>query len=215
MCGRFTLAERLIQLKLRFEINEISYNYKKSYNIAPTHNITTITNISENKAFSTFKWGIPVNNTLIINARSDKINSNIYYQRGIKENRCLIPANGFYEWIKSGTKKIPYYIKSKSESVITFAGFYQKVDETVYTTIFTTDANTHIAKIHSRMPVIIAKNDESNWLSNKTSIDDIMKLIKPYPSEDMESYIVNSKVNSIKNNSPDLIKQKSSLSNFF
>jgi putative SOS response-associated peptidase YedK len=215
MCGRFTLAERLEQLNKRFEIEYISAKYKPSYNIAPTDNIITITSFKSEKKLSSFKWGIPVGEKLIINARSDKIESNAYYREGILNNRCLIPASGFYEWAKSGSRKVPYYIKSRIEKVISFAGFYQRVNDISCVTIITTDANDLVSKIHSRMPVILLRKNEQMWLNEETRFKDALNLLRPYPNDLTESYVVSSKVNNIRNNSPDLLRPKSKLSNFF
>ena len=106
MCGRFTLAERLQSLQERYEIKEIPYDleYSPSYNIAPTDDIVTVTSYKGEKQLNQFNWGIPIKEGTIINARDDKVESSNFYKLGISYYRCLVPATGFYEWMKSGSR---------------------------------------------------------------------------------------------------------------
>ena len=131
-------------------------------------------------------------------------------------HRCLIPASGFFEWQKSGSTKTPYYIKT-DEPIISFAGLYYKIKDDYYTAIITTDANSLVSKLHNRMPVMLSRPEEQIWLQTNTTESDLQSLLDPYPSESMSYYKVSSKVNSVRNNSPDIIKPKasSSLSDFF
>ena len=221
MCGRFTLAERLEQLQKRYEIHEITYDYQPSYNIAPTDLITTVTRDNQEiNAFNQIGWGIPLKiekmNNLLINVRGDNILNNGFFNKMFKSHRCLIPASGFFEWQKSGSIKIPYFIKT-DEKISSFAGLFYKVKEDFYTTIITTDANSLVSKLHDRMPVILSKSEEDYWLEPNADEDKLLSFLDPYPAESMSSYKVSSKVNSVKNNSPDIIKPKvsSSLSDFF
>lgn len=221
MCGRFTLAERLEQLQKRFEIIEINYNYQPSYNIAPTDLITTVTmNQSNEKSFQQITWGIPLKiealNNLVINIRDDSIIKNNFFSKMLENHRCLIPASGFFEWQKMGSSKVPYYIKT-DEKIASFAGLYYKVKDVLYTAIITTDANTQVAKLHDRMPVIFSKSEEDSWLQSTSSPKSLLNLLDPYPAELTSYYKVSTRINSVKNNSPDLIKPKQtpSLSDFY
>ena len=222
MCGRFTLAERLEQLQKRYEIHEITYDYQPSYNIAPTDVITTVTADDTNrKSFQPINWGIPLKieklQNLLINIRDDKILTNGFFHKMLDTHRCLIPASGFFEWQKSGSTKTPYYIKP-DETIISFAGLYYKIKDDYFTAIITTEANSLVAKLHDRMPVMLTRSEEQMWLQDTTTESELLSFLNPYPSESMSYYKVSSKVNSVRNNSPDIIKPKatsSSLTDFF
>lgn len=220
MCGRFTLSERLEQLQKRYEIHEITYDHQPSYNIAPTDPITTVQiNSTGSKFFQQLSWGIPLKiealNNLVINVRDDSISKNNFFSKMFNNNRCLIPASGFYEWQKAGSSKVPYYIKS-NQKIISFAGLYYKIKDIFYTAIITTNANEVVSKLHDRMPVMIPQTQEDFWLTS-TAVDDLQSLLTPYPADLTSYYKVSTKVNSVKNDSPDLIKPKttSSLTDFF
>ena len=220
MCGRFTLAERLEQLQKRFDIIEINHEYRPSYNIAPTDLITVITSSNELKSFNQYSWGIPLKiealNNLVINIRDDSIIKNNFFSKMFEQHRCLIPATGFFEWQKAGSSKTPYYIKT-DQRIASFAGLYYKIKDIFFTAIITTDANDQVAKLHDRMPVILSQSEEHLWLEASVNLAELQTLLDPYPSELTSYYKVSSRVNSVKNNSPDLLKPKatSSLSDFF
>lgn len=220
MCGRFTLAERLEQLQKRYDIPEITYDYKPSYNIAPTDLITVVSSPDETKSFNQYRWGIPLKiealNNLVINIRDDSITKNNFFSKMFENHRCLIPATGFFEWQKAGSSKIPFFIKTE-ENLSSFAGLYYKVKEVFYTAIITTDANSQVAKLHDRMPVIFSRSEENLWLQRTSSREELLDLLNPYPAELTSYYRVSNRVNSVKNNSPELVKPKptSSLSDFF
>ena len=133
-----------------------------------------------------------------------------------EQHRCLIPATGFFEWQKAGSSKTPYYIKT-DQRIASFAGLYYKIKDIFFTAIITTDANDQVAKLHDRMPVILSQSEEHLWLEASVNLAELQTLLDPYPSELTSYYKVSSRVNSVKNNSPDLLKPKatSSLSDFF
>lgn len=222
MCGRFTLAERLQQLQKRYEIHEITYDYQPSYNIAPTDVITTVLSdtASGQKQFQQISWGIPLKieklNNLVINIRDDKVLTNGFFHKMFENHRCLIPASGFYEWQKSGSTKIPYLIKA-DQKIVSFAGLYYIIKDVLYTAIITTEANTVVSNLHDRMPVMLSQNEEIAWLNKNSTEADLLALLDPYPAEATSYYKVSSKVNSVKNNFPSLMKPQSnkSLSDFF
>ncbi len=222
MCGRFTLAERLQQLQRRYEIHEITYDYQPSYNIAPTDAITTVVPVSnsEQKQFQQISWGIPLKieklNNLVINIRDDKVLTNGFFHKMFENHRCLIPASGFFEWQKSGSTKIPHYIKT-DQMIVSLAGLYYTIKDKLYTAIITTEANSVVSNLHDRMPVMLSQKEEEKWLNYTSTEETLLSLLDPYPAELTSYYKVSTKVNSVKNNSPDLLKPKASvsLSDFF
>jgi len=135
----------------------------------------------------------------MINARSESISKKPAFSRAFKSSRCLVPANGFYEWQKQDSKQ-PYYFHLRNRKIFKFAGLYdvwtdaEGHDLKTYT-IITTEANESVGKIHDRMPVILDEEDERKWLSLKTDEKELYKLLDPYNSSQMIFYPVAKDVN--------------------
>ena len=158
------------------------------------------------------KWGFTIGPNVVINSRDDKIESSKTYQHALESARCLVPANGFYEWKTIKGQKIPYYFTTIDQGIISFAGFYQYVQPPVEyklgTTIVTTRPNEVVNTLHDRMPVILDYESEQTWLDQTATKKDLLDCLVPYQSEQMRSYPVTKKVNSVKNSSPDMIKEQ-------
>ena len=222
MCGRFTLLARLAALKDRFDIRDLASDYSpkfNSYNIAPTQVIPGIILSNEGNKLISMKWTFMIGDYNVINARSDKIIESKTYYDSFVSNRCLIPSDGFYEWKTIGPDKYPYYIRLKSKETFAFGGLFQEnstnFDCRYGGTLITTEPNSLVNEIHNRMPVILHKNSESEWLAPDTPEENLIDMLIPYPAEQMEMFQVSKRVNSVVNITPDLIKPKKSLSKFF
>ncbi|MFX0064547.1 MAG: SOS response-associated peptidase [Candidatus Hermodarchaeota archaeon] len=221
MCGRFTLVVNLEDLIERFGAREVFIKYTPSYNIAPSQRIAAVIQTQAGNNLIPLIWGFKLGEITAINARDDKVLQVDAFRRALREDRCIIPASGFYEWQKSGKIKIPKYIRLKSKEVFSFAGLIQEIKSTTgsvlkYGTIITTQANALVKKIHNRMPAILPKKFEDEWLNESTqSEDELIEFLQPYPPETMEAYTVSNKVSNAKNNSPDLIKPKTTLNSYF
>ncbi|MHA2297184.1 MAG: SOS response-associated peptidase [Candidatus Hodarchaeales archaeon] len=210
MCGRFVLYRILESLIEHFGVDEILYDIKPSYNIAPSQVIATIT---KNQAVQLqgASWGLttPWLSKRIINARSETLLEK--FRKPFEKRRCLIPADGYYEW-KKGKQRVPYYYQLESRELLCFAGIYEpwKSDsgETNFScAIITTEANELVQDVHNRMPVILSREKESEWLDKEQNVDYLQhELLQPYPAEEMEVYEVSPAVNSVRNNSHDCIK---------
>ena len=222
MCGRFTQKSERPDIQLEFYIQGWNAEPSVNYNIAPSQNTGIILNDGKNNIYTAFQWGLIPHwakdsriGYSMINAKSETIAQKPSFKNPFKYKRCLIPANGFYEWEKTGNKKIPHYIFTKNSSLFSMAGLYdewlQPSDNTkLFTfTIITTDANELTAEIHDkkRMPVIIQKKDREMWLDNsRYNETDLLAMLKPYESSLMDAYEVSSFVNSPKNNSEQCIE---------
>jgi len=220
MCGRFVRKSTLTEIKDEFDIVEILWAWEPSYNIAPGQDIAAVKGNDGNKLVA-FRWGlIPFwakdeqIGYKMINARSETVAEKRTFAQALKKRRCLIVADGFYEWQKLEDRKIkiPMYITLKSKRPFGFAGLYEtwksnEGNEIRSCTIITTKPNDLLEPIHNRMPVIIPVNDRAIWLDQ--SVDDplqLLPLLKPYPARDMIAYEVSRQVNSPKNNSPEIIE---------
>jgi putative SOS response-associated peptidase YedK len=149
----------------------------------------------------------------MINARIETLEEKHTYDKELLEGRCLIPASGFFEWKKTNGTKVPMYIHLKDRKVFAFAGIssiWKAPDnkETKTCSIITTDANTFMGKIHNRMPVILQKEAESEWIKPEYhDKKEILEIIKPYPATGMNAYEVSTIVNSPINNNPQCIEK--------
>jgi putative SOS response-associated peptidase YedK len=222
MCGRFVRKCSLNEITDEFEILEIQWAWEPSYNIAPGQNVAGILN-EGGRTLVPLRWGLipwwAKDQSIgykMINARAESVGQKRSFSRAIKTQRCLIVADGFYEWQQVEKKKYPVYIKLRSGKPFGLAGIYDRWksgDGAVITscTIITTVPNEVVKPLHNRMPVIIERDERTLWLDkNVTEIAEIMPLLKPYPSGEMEAYQVSTKVNSPKFNQPECIKPVSS-----
>lgn len=219
MCGRFTLYDNKDILENEFEVDIQPDLFKESYNIAPTQNSLIIYTEADKRVCTSMRWGlVPYwsKDTKIgykmINARAETLDEKPSFKKPFKEKRCLVLANGFYEWKKADTKtKIPYFVRLKNKKPFALAGLWDKWEkegEDLNTfTIITTDANTLMEEIHDRMPVILNRKDSFKWLDPELKDSAELKdMLVPYPSDEMEAYEISTFVNSPKNNSIECIK---------
>lgn len=215
MCGRFSLTVNEAELNEFFETSGGDAPYIARYNCAPTQMLAVITNENPRK-LSYFKWGLipgwakdPSIGNRMINARAESINEKPSFRSVLGTKRCLIPADAFYEWKQNGDK-VPYRIFLKNSRLFALAGlwdYWRAPDGSIVHsfTIITTGANTFMQNIHDRMPVILRHGEEKLWLGQQ-SADDLLKLLKPYPSDEMDAYPVSKLINSPKNDSPEVLE---------
>jgi putative SOS response-associated peptidase YedK len=215
MCGRFTITKKQQALAERYNA-EIEGVINEIYNAAPSQKLPVVTNEAPDK-IKLFRWGLipssardmSIGNKLI-NAQAETLLEKPSYKENIKRHRCLVPADGFYEWKKLGRTPQPYRITMQNEDLFSFAGLWDEWQDTIGNTFFsftviTTTANSLIQPIHSRMPVILEPELEKYWLDNSLPMDDVLNMLKPYSSDKMKYYPVSKAVNSALVNSPDLI----------
>jgi putative SOS response-associated peptidase YedK len=215
MCGRFSLTANEAELNLRFELEGGDAPYVPRYNGAPTQLLAVITGEKPQK-LSYYRWGlippwakdISIGNKMI-NARAETITEKASFRTPLFSKRCLVPADGFYEWQQDAGKQ-PYRIFVKNNALFAMAGLWERwkspTGEVVESfSIITTEANEFMKPIHNRMPVILKPGDEKIWLNSKDPTQ-ILALLKPYPAEDMDAYPVSKLVNSPRNEAPSIIE---------
>ncbi|HZK24755.1 MAG TPA: SOS response-associated peptidase [Oscillospiraceae bacterium] len=190
MCGRFTLINWQ-ELIVRFGV--AAYDLQPRYNIAPTQGIPVI--VQGAKELRLFRWGLipfwAADETFaarLINARAETVLEKKSFRHCMQQKRCLIPADGFYEWKKEGNKKQPYYFSLTGGQLFAFAGLWDKWrapdgSEIFTCTIITTQANQLVAEIHQRMPVILPPEAEAMWLDPQLRQPEVLQsLLQPYPA---------------------------------
>jgi len=207
MCGRFHRSSPVKIIRSEFEIRRAFEDVAPSYNIAPAEQILIITHEEENNIILS-QWGFipswakdPSIAHKTINARAETVAVKPMFRSAFKKHRCLIVADGFYEWQKREKSKVPFHIRLRTHRPFGMAGLYSHwtspEGKTVCTcTIITTLANDLITAIHDRMPVIVPKDKEDLWLDPEVqNTGELLSMLGPYPSEEMEMYEVSTKVN--------------------
>jgi putative SOS response-associated peptidase YedK len=220
MCGRFTLTADPSELRDAFPDITVPTEITARYNIAPSQPIAVIPNTGENK-LDFFVWGLipfwakdPKIGSRMINARAETLGEKPSFKAAYRRRRCLIPADGFYEWRKvpGSTAKIPTYIRLKSGKPFAFAGLWENWhspdgSEILSCTIITTQPNDLVERIHNRMPVILPQETYSHWLTpSEVPPEALNSLLVPYPADEMEAFPVSRTVNSPSNDSPACIQ---------
>ncbi|PWK13118.1 SOS response-associated peptidase [Tumebacillus permanentifrigoris] len=218
MCGRFTLTVPLEELMLRYGVEEIPFDYVPRYNIAPGQPLTAVLAHDGQKRIGQLKWGLVpawAKDVSIayktINAKSETVADKPAFRQSFQRKRCLIPADGFYEWQKSGKSKQPMRILRQDREIFSMAGLYDSWNAPDGTklhtcTILTTKPNTLVSPIHDRMPVILRREDEELWLDREHfDSERLQSLLTPYPEDEMFAYPVAAMVGNVRNELPDCI----------
>lgn len=220
MCGRYSLTRRQQEISERFGLEQLLDEFKPRFNISPTQQVPVIVkNEEEQKILTPYRWGLVPSWVKdlktakpIINSRSETLLEKPFFKRSLIKRRCLIPADGFYEWKKGENSKvkIPMWIHLVDKELFAFAGIYDewKSDEKSFRSysIITCAANEVISPVHDRMPVILPKEFEDKWLDpSLQDPDELMKMLIQYPDDQITMYQVSSAVNSAKTDSSTMV----------
>jgi len=209
MCGRYSLTvdKKKLLGEFGFQAEHLK-SFAPRYNIAPSQPVLALTTQEAKPKLELCHWGLipswakdPAIGARMINARKETVAEKPSFRSPFKNRRCLVLADGFYEWKQEGSAKIPYYIHLKSGAPFGFAGLWshwQNKDgsELLSCTIITGEPNDLMKSIHNRMPMIIPKKNRELWLDHsRFESDKLLKLLEPYPSDEMEAYAVSRTVN--------------------
>jgi putative SOS response-associated peptidase YedK len=219
VCGRYSLTTAPEALRRLFDF-DTTPNLQPRYNIAPTQSAPVVrTAANGGRELAMLRWGLIPSwakeasiGSKMINARSETVAEKPSFRSAFRHRRCLVPADGFYEWRREGEIKQPYRIGMKGGAAFAFAGLWESWDGTdddaaVETfTILTTEANRRLGPIHARMPVILAPDAYDAWLDAESgSRDDALGLLRPFAEAPMAFYRVSTRVNSPRNDDPDCL----------
>lgn len=230
MCGRFTLASELEQLSEHFDDLQLDMEFSPRYNITPTQDVAVIANtseIGEGHRLELYHWGLipswakdPKIGSRMINARSETLTEKPSFRSAYKRRRCLILADGYYEWqtVPGEKSKQPIYVRLKSQNPFAFAGLWEEWKANYMEnplrscTIITCSPNSYLEEYHHRMPVILPKDAYAQWLApSEQSSEMLQPLLKPFPEDEMEAYPVSRYVNRPANDSPECIQRVSEM----
>ncbi len=191
------------------------------YNVAPTDPVSAVLTYHEERVVDTFRWGlVPVwadsarDGARLINARAETVETSSAYRAAIRERRCLIPADGFYEFVRAdgGARPQPWFVRRADGAPITFAGLWAVWRDPVTAarlyscTILTTVPNALMSRLHHRMPVMLDGDDCGAWLDPSASVDELRPMLTPAPDGVLDAYPVSPLVNDVRNEGPELIR---------
>jgi putative SOS response-associated peptidase YedK len=219
MCGRYAVTSAPEAIRALFGYPE-QPNFPPRYNVAPTQPIAVVRVIDGKRQFALVRWGLlpswvkdPKNFSLLINARGESLTKKPAFRAAMQRRRCLVPADGFYEWKATGTRKQPYYVRAKSGQPLAFAGLWEtwtgpNGEELETAAIVTTRANRALADIHERMPVIVPPEAFNMWLDCvNVDAETAGALIAPASENLLEAYEVSTAVNRTANDNPKLVER--------
>ena len=221
MCGRYTLANPdPKRLKLRFGVDgPFEFDERPRFNIAPTDPVLAVRRTGEGGAatreLGRLRWGLmpgrwAESGRPLINARSETVAEQPAYRDSFRERRCLIPADGFYEWKREPTGKQPIWISRPDDDLFAFAGIWAALErdgeEPLHScAILTCDPNQLIRPVHDRMPVVLAPEAEATWLDPDATPQDLRALLAPAPEDSLELLEVGNAVNDVREDGPHLL----------
>lgn len=218
MCGRYTLTTSGSEILGAFDLFELPPDYGPSYNVAPTQNVLSIINAEGRSRAGWLRWGLvpfwakdPSIGNRMINARAETVHQKPAFRTAFERRRCLIVADGFYEWRKTAGGKVPTWLHFPDRRPFAFAGLWERWTppdggEPVHScTIVTTEANPFVRPVHDRMPVILSGAAAGIWLDPGADRAALQAVLRPYPGDDLTAYEVSTLVNAPRNNSPDCI----------
>ena len=218
MCGRFTLSFEAPEAQQELELGEMPPDWLPRYNIAPSQPVAVVAEVNTRRV-EWMKWGLipswakdPTIGSRMINARSETLSEKPSFRVAYARRRCLILANGFYEWQKipgSGSSSTPYFFHLEDHRIFTFAGIWESwrtpEGEDLHTcSIITCTANAIVEPVHDRMPVIFDRQSCWNWLA-ENRLPELQIMLAPYPAEKMGKYTVSRLVNDSRQDVKDCI----------
>jgi putative SOS response-associated peptidase YedK len=224
MCGRYTLTDPDPQaLRVRFELpGDSVIDQPARFNIAPTSEVLAVRRVPRDagevsaRESGLLRWGLVPSfadpatfDRLLINARSETVASKPVFREAFESGRCLIPADGFYEWQKTETGKRPHYFSLPGRDLFAFAGISSRAqsgDGSILTScsLLTCEPSAEVAPVHKRMPVILAREDEARWLSPDVPVEELLEMMRPFPGLAVRE--VSESVNSSRNEGPELLE---------
>lgn len=217
MCGRYMMTSPVDAMQQLFRFEERP-NLPPRFNVAPTQDvpIVRLRKSGEGRELALVRWGLipywakdPAIGNKLINARAESVATKPAFREAFRRRRCLVPANGFYEWEKRGRTRQPWLIRRKDGELLAFAGLWEvwrndKGERIHSCTIVTGEPNAVAGRFHDRMPVILDPDDYERWL--RAEPEDALRLLGPCPDAWLEAYPVSPRVNSPANDDPELIE---------
>ncbi len=220
MCGRITQQLSSDEIARLFGAEDEANDLGGHFNVAPTQNVRVVLEEDHRRIVEELRWGLipswatdPSIGSRMINARAETVVEKPAFRTAFRRYRCIVPADSFYEWKRDGTVKVPFAIGRRDGAPLALAGLWsvwrpKGSEERVRSfTIITTEANSLLAPIHDRMPVILPEDAWSEWIDPKNEdVGALKSLLVPFPAEAMRAYPVSRAVNDVRHDGPELIE---------
>jgi putative SOS response-associated peptidase YedK len=223
MCGRYVIEWLPDEISERFQLRRIPASLFASFNAAPTQELPAVLEVEEGeRELMTMRWGLiprwakpgdsKAKGPAPFNARAESLLEKPMFKSLVSRKRCLVPANGYYEWKQVGGRKQPFLFQTEDQELFAFAGLYDEHEgpdgsPVSSYTVITTVANELSRDYHHRMPVILPREAEEEWVSKEqTDARAVVQLLEPYPADQMTVRPVSPEVNNVRNNDPSLIE---------
>jgi putative SOS response-associated peptidase YedK len=220
VCGRYTLAADAEELLEAFDVSSLEFDLVKRFNIAPSQLAPVVAQDRRGRRIGLLSWGLVPSwmeepGSGFINARSESVLEKPSFKEAFRRRRCLVPADGFFEWKKEASGKVPYWFHPPGGGVVSFAGLWDSWSrpdqEPRHTfTILTTEANEDVRDVHDRMPVVIEAGDRDTWLERETSVGELTGMLQPASGGTFEAYAVSTRVNRASEDDAGLIERTGS-----
>lgn len=218
MCGRFTLSTSSEDLAEHFDVPDPK-PLAPRYNVAPAQLVAVVGLKPDGKTrgIALLKWGFvpywandPDSGPKPINARAETVSIRPPFDHSFREKRCLIPADGFYEWAKQGSRKVPHHFRLKRGGPFAFAGVWdawrgENRPATLTCAIITVPANDLVRPLHDRMPAILMPDQYDKWLNPSTPVAELLSMLAPLPADLLEAVKVGPAVNKVTNDGPECL----------
>ena len=220
MCGRFTQQRPTAELAALFNAELPPAELEPTYNLAPTDEAAVVVERGDRRAIRAYRWGLIPSwakdekiASKLFNARAETLATSGAFRESFRRRRCIVPADGFYEWQRAGRVRQPFLIHRVDGAPLALAGLWSgwrhpETDQVIRTfTIVTTAANDALSVVHDRMPVILEQKDWSRWLDTTTEdVEELNGLFTPAPEAELVLYPVSPLVNNVRNDGPELIE---------
>ena len=221
MCGRFTQQRPTSEIAAIFEAEDLADDPGGGFNVAPTDEAAVVVQRDDRRAVIRYRWGLipgwsddPRIASRTFNARAETVATNPVFRDAFRRRRCLVPVDGFYEWLRDGTKRQPMRIHDPADGVLALAGLWtgrQDPESGLWHrtfTIVTTRPNEFMATIHNRMPVIVPRDAWGRWLDpTPADAGELRALLEPRDDCALDAYPVPPLVNNVRNNGPELVER--------
>ncbi|HEU0243804.1 MAG TPA: SOS response-associated peptidase [Candidatus Limnocylindrales bacterium] len=221
MCGRFTQQRPTSEIAAIFEAEDLADDPGGRYNVAPTDEAAVVVQRDDRRAVVRYRWGLipgwsddPRIASRTFNARAETVATNAVFRDAFRRRRCLVPVDGFYEWLREGTTRQPMRIHDPADGILALAGLWtgrQDPESGLWHrtfTIVTTRPNTFMASIHDRMPVIVPPDAWARWLDPApVQPGELRALLEPSDDWALDAYPVPPLVNNVRNNGPELVER--------
>ena len=212
MCGRFSQQRPASELSEIFAAEPLVDDLGPRYNVAPTDEALVVVQREERRGLTAYRWGLiphwateAKSGSKMFNARAETLTTSPVFRDAFKRKRCLVPVDGFYEWKREGSIRQPYRITRADGRPLALAGLWtgwrdpESGESLRSCTIITTSANELVAPVHDRMPVLLPRGLEDEWLDRSVPVDAALSLLRPYPAGEMTAADASMLVNSVKN----------------